>query len=164
MSEKAQHKKHAQQDESDEESDEEELLVEEPEDNSVIRIGVIADTEVTLGLLLAGIGYHRENFRNYLMVEHGTTIGELEDFFHILYKRPNIGIILLDYPTAKRLNPVLDKCKKMLPVVVILPTKASIIPYMEEKDRQRRQRQRDAYTSIQYSWLTHTIEALDSRA
>lgn len=28
--------------------------------------------EVTLGLLLAGIGYHRENFRNYLMVEHGS--------------------------------------------------------------------------------------------
>ncbi|XP_030567487.1 V-type proton ATPase subunit F [Drosophila novamexicana] len=145
MSEKAQQKKHASDEESEEESDEEELIVEEPEDPSVIRIGVIADTEVTLGLLLAGIGYHRENFRNYLMVEHGTTLDELEEFFQALYKRPNIGIILLDYPSAKRLNHVLDKCKKMLPIVVILPTKASIIPYMEEKDRQRRQRQRDAY-------------------
>ncbi|KAL7724873.1 hypothetical protein ACLKA6_012020 [Drosophila palustris] len=129
------------------ENDEEEIkrIEDEPEDSSIIRIGVIADKEVTLGLLLVGIGYHRQKFRNYLMVERDTTMSEIEDFFHTLYKRPNIGIILLDYPTAKRLTQVLDKCKKLLPVVVILPTKASIIPYMEEKDRLRRQRQRDVY-------------------
>ncbi|XP_034489932.1 V-type proton ATPase subunit F [Drosophila innubila] len=126
-------------------NDNDENVEEEPEDPSMIRIGVIADTEVTLGLLLVGIGYHRQKFRNYLMVERDTPLSEIEEFFHTLYKRPNIGIILLDYPTAKRMNHILDKCKKLLPVVVILPTKASIIPYMEEKDRLRRQRQRDVY-------------------
>ncbi|XP_062140819.1 LOW QUALITY PROTEIN: V-type proton ATPase subunit F [Drosophila sulfurigaster albostrigata] len=124
---------------------EEEDHLEKPEETNVIRIGVIADTEVALGLLLVGIGYHHQKFRNYLMVENDTSLAEIEEFFHKLYKRPNIGIILLDYPTAKRLSPVLEKCKKLLPVVVILPTKASIVSYMEEKERLRRQRQREAY-------------------
>ncbi|KAH8388039.1 hypothetical protein KR093_011278 [Drosophila rubida] len=131
--------------EEEEEEHKEVDTADEPEEPNVIRIGVIADTEVTLGLLLVGIGYHHQKFRNYLMVEYDTTLSEIEEFFHKLYKRPNIGIILLDYPTAKRLSPVLDRCKKLLPVVVILPTKASIVPYMEEKERLRRQRQREAY-------------------
>ncbi|EDV91754.1 V-type proton ATPase subunit F [Drosophila grimshawi] len=122
------------------------LVAVEVEDPTVMRIGVIADTEVTLGLFLAGIGYHRENFRNYLMVEPSTTLGELETFFLIMYKGGNIGIILLDYPTSKRLAHVLDKCKNILPIIIILPTKTTIMPYMEEKDRQRRQRMREAYT------------------
>lgn len=91
------------------------------------------------------VNFDRLSIFAFLYSFLGTTLDELEEFFQALYKRPNIGIILLDYPSAKRLNHVLDKCKKMLPIVVILPTKASIIPYMEEKDRQRRQRQRDAY-------------------
>ncbi|ALC48513.1 CG15719 [Drosophila busckii] len=123
----------------------EDKLVDEPEDPSIVRIGVIADTEVTLGLLLVGIGYERDKFHNYLMVDNDTPLDAIEQFFQNLYKRHNIGIILIDFMTAKRLGTVLDKCKKLLPVVVILPTKASIVPYIEEKERLRRQRRRDIY-------------------
>ncbi|XP_023162067.1 probable V-type proton ATPase subunit F [Drosophila hydei] len=133
-------------DSDQEDSDEdEEAIPDEQEDHNLIRIGVIADTEVTIGLLLAGVGYTRENFCSYLMVDTGTTLEEVESFFHVLYRRPNIGLILIDYPTAKRMHHILDKCKKVLPVIVIVPSKGSIGPYMEEKDRHRRQRQRDAY-------------------
>ncbi|XP_017966100.2 V-type proton ATPase subunit F, partial [Drosophila navojoa] len=129
----------------EEESEEEEAEAPgENEDHNMIRFGVIADAEVTIGLLLTGVGYCRENFRNYLIVDRDTTLDEVENFFYLLYRRPCIGLILIDYPTAKRLHHVLGRCKKVLPVIVILPTKGCIIPYMEEKERQRRQRQREA--------------------
>lgn len=74
-----------------------------------------------------------------------TPIEEIEEFFRQLYKRPNIGVILIDYVVAKRIHHVLEKCKELLPVVVVVPTKASIVPYMEEKEKLHRQNVRDAY-------------------
>ncbi|XP_017871472.1 PREDICTED: V-type proton ATPase subunit F [Drosophila arizonae] len=131
-------------DTEEDDSDEEEAEgPDENEDHNMIRFGVIADEEITIGLLLTGVGYCRDNFRNYLIVDRDTKLDEVENFFYALYRRPCIGLILIDYLTAKRLHHVLDKCKKVLPVIVILPTKGCIISYMEEKERQRRQRQRD---------------------
>ncbi|EDW82312.1 uncharacterized protein Dwil_GK25730 [Drosophila willistoni] len=115
------------------------------EDPNIIRVGIIADSEVVLGFLLAGIGYHREKFRNYLMVENDMPLEDIEHFFHMLYRRHNIGVILLDYFTARRLHHLLEKCHQMLPVIIIIPTKTSLLPYLEEKDRLRRQQQREAY-------------------
>ncbi|XP_068159620.1 V-type proton ATPase subunit F isoform X2 [Drosophila tropicalis] len=115
------------------------------EDPNIIRVGIIADSEVVLGFLLAGIGYRREKFRNYLMVENDMPLEDIENFFHVLYSRHNIGVILLDYFTARRLHHLLENCNQMLPVIVIIPTKTSLLPYLEEKDRLRRQQQREAY-------------------
>ncbi|XP_022217143.2 uncharacterized protein LOC111070717 [Drosophila obscura] len=105
------------------------------EDPSIFTIGIIADTEVTLGFLLAGIGFRRDNLNNYLMVHDDTSQEEIENFFEHLYKMHNLGIIILDFQTNKRLKLVLEKCKNMLPVVVVVPNKASLVPYQEWKGR-----------------------------
>ncbi|KAH8293344.1 hypothetical protein KR018_007675 [Drosophila ironensis] len=133
------------------------------EDPNILRIGIIADAvsashnivgieqifaflqEVTLGFLLAGVGYHRDKFRNYLMVDNDTTQDELENFFSSLYRRTNMGIIMIDFNSAKRLKSSIGKCKQMLPVLVTVPTKATLMEYLEKKEKKRRLRQRDAY-------------------
>ncbi|XP_030370648.1 V-type proton ATPase subunit F [Scaptodrosophila lebanonensis] len=117
----------------------------EHEDPNDIKIGIIADNEVTLGFLLTGIGFHKKHFRNYMMVDRTTDFKVIEDFFLTLYARHNMGIILLDYDIAKRLHSELDKCKRHLPIVIVIPTKNSLAPYMTEKERTRRQRNREAY-------------------
>ncbi|XP_001352326.1 uncharacterized protein [Drosophila pseudoobscura] len=106
-----------------------------PEDPNVLTVGIIADTEVTLGFLLAGIGFRRDNQNSYLMVESDMPQEEIESFFEQLYRMHNLGIIILDFPTHKRLKSVLDKCKNMLPVVVVVPNKATLGPYQEWKGR-----------------------------
>lgn len=84
----------------------------------------------------------------FYLISHAlldTPLTEIEAFFLKLYRRPNIGVILIDYNTSKRLVHVLEKCKKVLPVVIVVPTKSSIVPYMEEKTKLRRQQLREAY-------------------
>ncbi|SPP89397.1 blast:V-type proton ATPase subunit F [Drosophila guanche] len=123
------------------------------DDPSVLTIGIMADTvgtiilrnhfhsapslrqEVTLGFLLAGIGFHRDNNCNYLMTDDDMPLEELETFFEQLYRMHNLGILILDFPTHKRLKSMLDKCKNMLPVIVVVPSKATLVPYQEWKGR-----------------------------
>ncbi|BFG02206.1 uncharacterized protein DMAD_01777 [Drosophila madeirensis] len=105
------------------------------DDPSVLTIGIMADTEVTLGFLLAGIGFHRDNHYNFLMTDDDMPLEEIETFFEQLYRVHNLGIIILDFPTHKRLKSVLDKCKNMLPVIVVVPSKATLVPYQEWKGR-----------------------------
>nr|XP_016924201.1 V-type proton ATPase subunit F [Drosophila suzukii] len=115
------------------------------DDPNVLRIAIMADPEVTLGFLLAGIGYQKDRFRNYMMVEIETAQEDLEQFFQSIYRRSNIGIIILDYNTAKRLRSLVQRCHQLLPVLVTVPNKLSLTTYLDKKDRNRRLRQRDAY-------------------
>ncbi|XP_037724632.1 V-type proton ATPase subunit F [Drosophila subpulchrella] len=115
------------------------------DDPNVLRIAIMADPEVTLGFLLAGIGYQKDRFRNYMMVESETLQEDLEQFFLSIYRRSNIGIIILDYNTAKRLRALIQRCHQLLPVLVTVPNKSSLTTYLDKKDRNRRLRQRDAY-------------------
>ncbi|XP_016995724.2 V-type proton ATPase subunit F [Drosophila takahashii] len=131
--------------ESDLSDSEMQIYIKAVEDPNVLRIAVMADPEVTLGFLLAGIGYQRDRFRNYMMVESETPQEDLESFFLAVYRRANIGIIILDYDTAKRLRNVMQRCNQLLPVLVTVPNKSSLTTYLDKKERNRRLRQRDAY-------------------
>ncbi|XP_016966542.1 uncharacterized protein LOC108035397 [Drosophila biarmipes] len=115
------------------------------DDPNVLRIAIMADAEVTLGFLLAGVGYQKDRFRNYMMVESETAQEDLEQFFLAVYRRTNIGIIILDYNTTKRLRSQIQRCHQLLPVLVTVPNKSSLTTYLDKKDRNRRLRQRDAY-------------------
>ncbi|XP_020814422.1 uncharacterized protein LOC110188857 [Drosophila serrata] len=115
------------------------------EDPNLLRIAVIAEAEVTLGFLLAGIGYHSEKFRNYMIVDSETTQEELEKFFHTVYYKSNMGLILIDFDTAKRLRTVMANRTHLLPVIMTVPNKDSLTVYLDNKDRSRRLRQRESY-------------------
>ncbi|EDV34588.1 uncharacterized protein Dana_GF20878 [Drosophila ananassae] len=115
------------------------------DDPSILRIGIMADSELTLGFLLAGIGYHREKFRSYLMVDSDTPQDELENFFNSLYRKSNMGMVMIDHNTAKRLKNVISRYHQMLPILLIVPTKNTLLEYLDKKDKKRRLRQRDAY-------------------
>ncbi|KAH8331312.1 hypothetical protein KR074_002535 [Drosophila pseudoananassae] len=115
------------------------------EDPNILRLGIMADSELTLGFLLAGIGYHREKFRSYLMVDIDTPQDELENFFLSLYRKTNMGIVMIDHNTTKRLKNVIARCNQILPIILSVPTKATLLEYLEKKDKKRRLRQRDAY-------------------
>ncbi|KAH8356497.1 hypothetical protein KR084_000117 [Drosophila pseudotakahashii] len=131
--------------ESDLSDSEMQIYIKSAEDPNVLRIAVMADPEVTLGFLLAGIGYQRDRFRNYMMVESETPQEDLENFFLTVYRRSNIGIVILDYDTAKRLRNLMQRCHQLLPVLVTVPNKSSLTTYLDKKERNRRLRQRDAY-------------------
>ncbi|XP_017133404.1 V-type proton ATPase subunit F [Drosophila elegans] len=115
------------------------------DDPNILRIAIMADPEVTLGFLLAGVGYQKDRFRNYMMVESETLQEDVEQFFLTVYRKPHIGIIILDYDTNLRLRTVLQRCNQMLPVLITVPNKSSLTTYLDKKDRNRRLRQRDAY-------------------
>ncbi|XP_017052199.1 uncharacterized protein LOC108095562 [Drosophila ficusphila] len=116
-----------------------------PEDPSLLRIVIMADPEVTLGFLLAGVGYQKDRFRSYMMVEAETLQEDIEHFFLTAYRRSNIGIIIVDYETAKRLKNVMQRCHQVLPILITVPNKSSLTTYLDKKERNRRLRQRDAY-------------------
>ncbi|XP_017022874.1 probable V-type proton ATPase subunit F [Drosophila kikkawai] len=115
------------------------------EDPSFLRIAVIAEAEVTLGFLLAGIGYHSDKFRNYMNVDSETPQEELERFFNAVYHKSNMGLIILDYDAAKRLRSVMANCTQLLPVVMTVPNKDSLMAYLDSKERKRRIRARESY-------------------
>ncbi|XP_016985520.1 uncharacterized protein LOC108049021 [Drosophila rhopaloa] len=116
-----------------------------PEDANILRIAVMADPEVTLGFLLAGVGYQKDRFRNYMMVESETLQEDIEQFFLMVYRKPNIGMIIIDYDTVLRLKPILQRCHQLLPILITVPNKSSLTAYLDKKERSRRLRQRDAY-------------------
>ncbi|XP_039500476.1 uncharacterized protein LOC120457192 isoform X1 [Drosophila santomea] len=126
-------------------SDTDFTLVKFIDDPNILRIAVMASPEVTLGFLLAGVGYQKDRFRNYMMVESETPQEDVEQFFLTVYRRSNIGIVILDYDTVKRLRNVMQRCNQLLPVLVTVPNKSSLTTYLDKKERNRRLRQRDAY-------------------
>eukprot|EP00099_Drosophila_melanogaster_P006857 NP_001259499.1 uncharacterized protein Dmel_CG15719, isoform D [Drosophila melanogaster] len=126
-------------------SDTEWQMVQFVDDPNVLRVAIIACPEVTLGFLLCGVGYQKDRFRNYMMVESETPQEDVEQFFLTVYRRSNIGIVIIDYDTVKRLRTMMQRCSQLLPVLVTVPNKSSLITYLDKKERNRRLRQRDAY-------------------
>ncbi|EDV47249.1 V-type proton ATPase subunit F [Drosophila erecta] len=126
-------------------SDSEFQMVQFIDDPNILRVAIMASPEVTLGFLLAGVGYQKDRFRNYMMVESETPQEAVERFFLMVYRRSNIGIVILDYDTVKRLRNVMQRCHQLLPVLVTVPNKSSLTTYLDKKERNRRLRQRDAY-------------------
>ena len=58
-------------------------------------LGIIGDEDTVTGFLLAGIGERSENSTNFLKVKSTTTNEQIEEFFHGLITRKDIGIVLI---------------------------------------------------------------------
>lgn len=95
-------------------------------------LGIIGDEETVTGFLLAGIGERSENSTNFLKVNVSTTNEQIEEFFHNLITRKDIGIILISQDVADRIRDTLDAYNEIIPTVLEIPSKQH--PYSIEKD------------------------------
>ena len=95
-------------------------------------LGIIGDEETVTGFLLAGIGERSENSTNFLKVNSNTTNEQIEDFFHTLITRKDIGIVLISQDVADRIRDTLDAYNEIIPTVLEIPSKQH--PYSIEKD------------------------------
>ena len=95
-------------------------------------LGIIGDEETVTGFLLAGIGERSENSTNFLKVNSNTTNEQIEDFFHSLISRKDIGIVLISQDVADRIRDTLDAYNEIIPTVLEIPSKQH--PYSIEKD------------------------------
>ena len=95
-------------------------------------LGIIGDEETVTGFLLAGIGERSENSTNFLKVNPSTTNEQIEEFFHSLITRKDIGIILISQDVADRIRETLDAYNEIIPTVLEIPSKQH--PYSIEKD------------------------------
>ena len=95
-------------------------------------LGIIGDEETVTGFLLAGIGERSEHSTNFLKVNSSTTDEQIEDFFHNLITRKDIGIVLISQDVADRIRETLDAYNEIIPTVLEIPSKQH--PYSIEKD------------------------------
>ena len=95
-------------------------------------LGIIGDEETVTGFLLAGIGERSENSTNFLKVNSSTTDQQIEEFFHSLISRKDIGIVLISQDVADRIRDTLDAYNEIIPTVLEIPSKQH--PYSIEKD------------------------------
>ena len=95
-------------------------------------LGIIGDEETVTGFLLAGIGERSEHSTNFLKVNSSTTNEQIEDFFHNLITRKDIGIVLISQDVADRIRETLDAYNEIIPTVLEIPSKQH--PYSIEKD------------------------------
>ena len=94
-------------------------------------LGIIGDEETVTGFLLAGIGERGET-TNFLKVNPQTQDQQIEEFFHSLITRKDIGIILISQDVADRIRDTLDAYNEIIPTVLEIPSKQH--PYSIEKD------------------------------
>ena len=95
-------------------------------------LGIIGDEETVTGFLLAGIGERSETSTNFLKVNSTTTNDQIEEFFHSLITRKDIGIVLISQDVADRIRDTLDAYNEIIPTVLKIPSKQH--PYSIEKD------------------------------
>ena len=95
-------------------------------------LGIIGDEETVTGFLLAGIGERNDNSRNFLKVNPSTTNEQIDEFFHSLVNRKDIGIVLISQDVADRIRETLDSYNEIIPTVLEIPSKQH--PYSIEKD------------------------------
>ena len=95
-------------------------------------LGIIGDEETVTGFLLAGIGERSESSTNFLKVNSTTTNEQIEEFFHSLITRKDIGIVLISQDVADRIRETLDAYNEIIPTILEIPSKQH--PYSIEKD------------------------------
>ena len=95
-------------------------------------LGIIGDEETVTGFLLSVIGERSESSTNFLKVNSTTTNDQIEEFFHSLITRKDIGIVLISQDVADRIRDTLDAYNEIIPTVLEIPSKQH--PYSIEKD------------------------------
>jgi len=96
-------------------------------------IAVIGDEDTCVGFLLGGIGELNKNRQsNFMVVDKGTSVSEIEDCFKRFIKRDDIDIILINQNVAEMIRHVIDTHTTPIPAVLEIPSKDH--PYDPSKD------------------------------
>lgn len=94
-------------------------------------MGIIGDEETVTGFLLAGIGERNENSKNFFIVTKEEKF-QIEEMFHSLVNRGDVGIILICQHIADQIREVIEAHTEIVPTVLEIPSKN--VPYLIEKD------------------------------
>lgn len=96
-------------------------------------MAVIAEEDICVGFVLAGIGQINQNFeRNFFPVTSHTTDSEIRDNFKRFLRRDDIHIIVIDQLNAGRIRAEIMAYTKKIPAILEIPSK--YIPFDLEKD------------------------------
>ena len=88
--------------------------------------------DTVTGFLLAGIGHRTVEGSNFLVVKPVTDVRVIEQTFHELTTRKDIGILLINQHVANEIRSTLRDYSKLIPTILEIPSKD--IPYDAEKD------------------------------
>jgi len=92
----------------------------------------IVKQDTVTGFLLAGIGHRTVEGSNFLVVKPDTDVRVIEQTFHELTTRKDIGILLINQHVANEIRSTLRDYSKLIPTILEIPSKD--IPYDAEKD------------------------------
>jgi V-type H+-transporting ATPase subunit F len=95
-------------------------------------IAIMGDEVTVTGFLLAGIGQRSEESKNFFIINPNQEKIEIEDIFHSLLKRKDIGIILICQNIAQIIRDSIHNYKGVIPTVLEIPSKS--YPYIVERD------------------------------
>ncbi len=96
-------------------------------------IAVIAEEDICVGFVLAGIGHINHNLeRNFFPITNGTTDSEIRDNFKRFLLRDDIHIIVIDQLNAGRIRSDIMAHKKRIPAILEIPSK--YVPFDLDKD------------------------------
>lgn len=99
-------------------------------DNNLL-MSIIGDEETVTGFLLAGIGERSESSKNFFIITKEERY-QIEEMFHSLVNRGDIGIILICQHIADIIRDTIEKHVDIVPTVLEIPSKN--VPYQVEKD------------------------------
>ncbi|CAI5443504.1 unnamed protein product [Caenorhabditis angaria] len=96
-------------------------------------LAVIGDEDTVVGFLLGGVGeLNKARKPNYLIVDKGTSLQEIEDAFKGFCARDDIAIILINQHIAEQIRFAVDQHTSSIPAVLEIPSKEA--PYDPSKD------------------------------
>ena len=88
--------------------------------------------DTVTGFLLAGVGHRTASGSNFLIVKQDTKLQQVEEAFHSLSTRDDVGIILINQHIANDIRHVLKDYHATIPTVLEIPSKEH--PYDPEQD------------------------------
>eukprot|EP00928_Gymnodinium_smaydae_P022048 TRINITY_DN18643_c0_g1_i1.p2 TRINITY_DN18643_c0_g1~~TRINITY_DN18643_c0_g1_i1.p2 ORF type:complete len:134 (-),score=35.81 TRINITY_DN18643_c0_g1_i1:91-492(-) len=101
-----------------------------------MKIGVIADEDTVTGFVLAGVGHvDGQGKKNFLIVDSKTHQKDVEEKFHELTNRKDVGMILITQGCADDIRYAVDayySSGKVVPTILEIPSKEQ--PYDPRKD------------------------------
>eukprot|EP00928_Gymnodinium_smaydae_P035037 TRINITY_DN2471_c0_g2_i3.p1 TRINITY_DN2471_c0_g2~~TRINITY_DN2471_c0_g2_i3.p1 ORF type:complete len:134 (-),score=35.02 TRINITY_DN2471_c0_g2_i3:89-490(-) len=102
-----------------------------------MKIGVIADEDTVTGFVLAGVGHvDGQGKKNFMIVDSKTHQKDIEEKFHELTNRKDVGMILITQGCADDIRFAVDAyCAsgKVVPTILEIPSKEQ--PYDPRKDQ-----------------------------
>lgn len=91
-------------------------------------IGIMADSDMITGMLLAGIGCTDgagHGGPNYCIVDAKTSTALIEETFKKMVARKDIAVLIVTQPVADRIRHLVDDYEQVLPALLEVPSKDS---------------------------------------